>query len=84
MTILTLILIIIAVSGRGCSNLSHLASKQRQHSSQDSFTWCQTVTLQHRRHHSGSTSSDHLFTRLRFLLESKETFYRGNFSIEEF
>ena len=84
LTFLTLIFIIIAVSGRGCSNLSHLASKQRHHSSQDSYTWCQTVALQHRRHHFRTTPQDHLLTRLRFLLESKETFYRGHFSIEDF
>ena len=68
---------IFSVSGCGCSYLSRLASKQREDSCQDSFTWGQTVPLHHHRHLSRTTPQDLLPPRLLVLLAIKETITRS-------
>ena len=68
---------IFSVSCCGCSYLSRLASKQREDSCHDSFTWGQTILLHHHRHLSRATPQDLLPPRLLVLLAIKETITRS-------
>ena len=76
---------IFSVSCCGCSYLSRLASKQREDSCQDSFTWGQTIILHHHRHLSRTTPQDLLPPRLLVLLAIKETINRSiSFELQYF